>query len=98
MASANRTTANCRNAAKSTGPRSVAGKRRASKNSYRHGLSARISANSQLDRRIERLARAIAGDATDPISLEYARTAAKAEFDLARICELKVALIQQAKN
>jgi hypothetical protein len=98
MARANRTSANRRNAAKSTGPRSIAGKQRASKNSYRHGLSARIGANSQLDSRIERLARAIAGDARDPIRLEYARTAAQAEFDLARIRELKVALIQQAKN
>jgi hypothetical protein len=98
MAIANRTAVNRRNAAKSTGPRSIAGKRRASKNSYRHGLSARIGANSRLDSRIERLARAIAGDATDAISLEYARTAAQAEFDLAQIRELKVALIQKAKN
>ena len=98
MARANRTSANRRNAAKSTGPRSIAGKQRASKNSYRHGLSARIGANSQLDSRIERLARAIAGDTIDAISLEYARTAAQAEFDLARIRELKVALIQKAKK
>ena len=51
-----------------------------------------------MDSRIECLARAIAGDAIDAISLEYARTAAQAEFDLAQIRELKVALIQQAKN
>ena len=43
--------------------------------------------------RIERLARQIAGDSQDPIVLELARSAAAAEFDMARGREARAALI-----
>jgi hypothetical protein len=87
--------ANRRNARKSTGPRSSAAKRRTRRNSYRHGLTASVFSNAERTKRIERLARKIAGKATDVVMLEYARDAAQAEFDLARIRRVKVALIER---
>jgi len=86
--------ANRRNAAKSSGPRSAAGRRRAGRNSYRHGLSASLPTSAEAGH-IEKLAREIAGETADPVFLEQARAAAQAEFDLARIRRLKVATINQ---
>jgi hypothetical protein len=85
--------ANRRNARKSTGPRSAAGKRRASHNSYRHGLTA--VSNAERRRHLERLARKIAGRSADPTTIQIARSAAAAEFDLAQIRRVKLALIER---
>jgi hypothetical protein len=87
--------ANRHNARKSTGPRSAAGKRRASHNSYRHGLTAAMVSNAERGRRLERLARKIAGRTADPTALQIARSAAAAEFDLAQIRRVKLALIKR---
>ena len=95
MASKRQIAANRRNARKSTGPRSSAGKKRTSRNSYRHGLTARLTLSSKRTKRVERLARKIAGNTTDTFLLELARTAAEAEFDLARVRQVKVALIER---
>jgi hypothetical protein len=84
--------ANRRNARRSTGPRSSAGKMRASQNSYRHGL-ATSGPYAEIAERIERLARMIAGDTEDVVALECARTVAQAEFDLAQVQRVKLALI-----
>jgi hypothetical protein len=45
--------------------------------------------------RIESLAREIAGNATDAVILEYARSAAEAELDLAQVRQVKVAVIER---
>jgi hypothetical protein len=87
--------ANRRNAAKSSGPRSPAGRRRASGNSYRHGLAASLPSNAEQARRVEELAREIAGDTTHQVILEQARATAQAEFDLAQVRRVKVATINQ---
>jgi hypothetical protein len=95
MATERQIAANRRNARKSTGPRSAAGKKRARRNSYRHGLAASVPANADDVSRVERLARQIAGDSKDFLVLGHAGAAAQAEFDLARIRQVKVALIQR---
>ena len=95
MASKRKIAANRRNARKSTGPRSRGGKRRASRNSYRHGLTASVISSAERTKRIERLARRIAGNATDVVILECALDAAQAELDLAQIRRVKVALIER---
>jgi len=87
--------ANRRNACYSTGPCSNAGKKRASRNSYRYGFSGTVPSSSERAKRIEKLARNIAGGTTDPLILECARVFAQAEFDLARIRRVKVALIER---
>jgi hypothetical protein len=90
--------ANRRNAQNSTGPRSGAGKKRASGNSYRHGLSATAPSSAQRAKHIDRLARKIAGHAADVVSLEYARAVAQAEFDLVQVRQIKVALIERMRT
>jgi hypothetical protein len=94
MASARQIAANRRNARKSTGPRSGAGKNRAGRNAYRHGLSLRLPSGAAVARQLDQLARKIAGGAQDPMILDLARTAAEAVLDLARIRRTRIAMIE----
>ena len=96
MASERQIAANRRNARKSTGPRSEAGKKRASGNAYRHGRAAIGGQPGTSAAEIETLASAIAAAASgsvlaaaDTEILGYARTAAQAERELARIRAMK---------
>jgi hypothetical protein len=57
MASERQIAANRRNARKSTGPRSGAGKKRASRNAYRHGLTLSITSTEALAKQLETLVR-----------------------------------------
>jgi hypothetical protein len=98
MASERQIAANRRNARKSSGPRSAAGKKRASRNSYRHGLTATIVSNAERARRIEKLAREIAGNTGDQVVLECARAAAQAEFEVAHFRRVKVAMIERISS
>ncbi len=95
MATARQVVANRRNTGRSTGPRSEAGKRRASRNSYRHGLTAAVRSSAKCGERVERLAREIAGGSSDVIILDHAHTAADAQFDLAQIRTVKVRIIER---
>jgi hypothetical protein len=94
MASERQIAANRRNARGSTGPRSASGKKRASHNAFRHGLTKPIS-SAEFDREVETLARQIAGDTADQLTIEHARDAAAAELELARVRRVKVALIER---
>src|SRR5215470_17212286 len=96
MASERQIAANRRNARKSTGPRSDAGKKRASHNAYRHGLTLTITSTAAFAKQLETLVRKIAGDSEDTIVLERAREIAQAELELARVRRAKVALIERA--
>ena len=95
MATERQVAANRRNARNSRGPRSTAGKKRASRNSYRHGLAAAVTTTEEHAKRIEKLARKIAGKTADVVTLEHARSAAEAEFWLARVWEVKAGLIER---
>ena len=96
MASERQIAANRRNARKSTGPRSGAGKNRSSRNAYRHGLTVSIASTAAFAKQLDKLVREIAGDSKDAIMLERAREIAQAELDLARVRRAKVALIERA--
>jgi hypothetical protein len=100
VASERQIAANRRNAQKSTGPRSVAGKQRASRNAYRHGLAGGVRQLGKFSLSIETLAHQIAGAAAASASaaidsevLEFARAAARAELELALIRSKKAATI-----
>jgi hypothetical protein len=96
MASERQIAANRRNARKSTGPRSGAGKKRASRNAYRHGLTVSITSTAAFAKQLDNLVREIAGDSEDAIVLERARAVAQAELELARVRRAKIALIERA--
>ena len=100
MASERQIAANRRNAQKSTGPRSEAGKKRAGRNSYRHGLAAGVGHSGKFTAEIDTLASEIAAAATgsvvaaaDAEIFAFARTAAQAEINLARIRSAKAAIM-----
>jgi hypothetical protein len=95
MSIAKQAAANRRNARRSRGPRSSAGKQRVSHNARRHGLSISITADRAFGEQIEQLAREIAGDTQSEVKLECARAIAAAELDLARVRQAKVALIER---
>lgn len=94
MASERQIAANRRNAGRSTGPRSRKGKKRVSQNAFRHGLSLPL-AGAEITEQIDELARQIAGETADGGALELARTAAEAEFELARVRRVRLALIER---
>jgi hypothetical protein len=96
MASERQIAANRRNARKSTGPRSGAGRKRASRNAYRHGLTLSISSTAAFAKQLDKLVHKIAGDTEDEIVLERARAVAQAELELVRLRRAKVALIERA--
>jgi hypothetical protein len=96
MASERQIAANRRNARKSTGPRSGAGKTRASRNAYRHGLTLSITSTVEYAKQLETLVRKIAGNTQNALKLERARAIAQAELELARVRRAKVALIERA--
>ena len=64
VASERQILANRRNAQKSTGPTTASGKKRSSKNSYKHGLSLPIR-KVKSQKQLEELSRLFAGDASD---------------------------------
>jgi hypothetical protein len=95
MASERQIEANRRNAGKSTGPRSAAGKKRAGRNAFRHGLSLSPNSDPAVAEQIDKLARQIAGNTTSEIVLQHARDATEAQLDLARVQKIKTAWIDR---
>jgi hypothetical protein len=85
--------ANRRSASRSTGPRSDAGKERASRNARTHGLTTGLLGGPSANQ-VDKLARKI-GRTKDKAVFEYARTAAQAELDLVRVRQARVALIDR---
>jgi hypothetical protein len=96
MANERQIAANRRNARKSAGPHSGAGRKRASRNAYRHGLTLNIGSSAAFAKQLDKLVRKIAGGTEDAMLLERARAIAQAELDLARVRRAKVALIESA--
>jgi hypothetical protein len=82
--------ANRANSAKSTGPRSQAGKAASQLNARRHGLATAVQSEPGADAEIERLASAIVDEAGRPDPIEFARRVAEAEIDLRRIQRARV--------
>lgn len=72
MTSRPKNASNVRNAQASTGPRSTAGKARASQNARRHGLSISVLTHSEYSDEVRALARTIAGDGDSPDIQEHA--------------------------
>ena len=94
MASEKQIVANRRNSRKSTGPKSHAGKKRAARNAFTHGLSVSFRSAAS-DALVDDLAVEIAGGiGKDPRVLHCARSFAQAEQELDRIRRLRIGLIE----
>jgi hypothetical protein len=92
MASARQIAANRRNAQKSTGPTSKAGRRRSAKNALRHGLA---SIDSPCAREIEELAHLLSREASqaDPTFASF--DAAHAQMTLVQVKKVKAAIFDR---
>jgi len=96
MATERQIAANRRNARNSAGPWSAGGKKRSGRNAYRHGFAVTICSSGNFAHLIDELARKILADASSPnsaLALARARSAAEASLDLARVRQIKAALI-----
>ena len=85
MPSARRIAANRRNAQKSCGPRTHAGKARVRRNALKHGLSLSVLKSPGMSAEVEKLALALVGNDQDSRLLMQARKLAEAAMDLQRI-------------
>jgi hypothetical protein len=90
--------ANGANARVSTGPRTVQGKARASKNARSHGLSISVLLNPVLAARVEELAREIGGDGADSGTLAFARRFAEAQTTLENIRQVRQLIFAQLRR
>lgn len=85
--------ANRRNAQRSTGPRSAAGKARTRHNAYRHGLATPLRHDVALTAMLEPLANEFAHGSLERIVREAARAAAVAQLEMVRAQKAKLQLV-----
>ena len=88
MATEKQIAANRRNAQRSTGPRSAAGKSISSRNAFRHGLSLPANDDTAKDM-IDRLARTIIEEERGAFELADANEWAAAQWDLYRVKKIR---------
>ena len=93
MVSALKVAANRRNAFKSTGPRTRAGKARVRRNARRHGLRTPLVTDLVFAPHVEELARRYTGGDERPAVLACARLAAEAALELERVRQARRGLI-----
>ena len=95
MTTARKISANRRNARRSTGPRTAAGKARAKRNALRHGLATCISNDAVVAPEIERLMRHLAPNVNDPNRLCLAKQVAEAELEILRVRRVRTGLLNR---
>ena len=96
MTSPAKIAANRRNARRSTGPRSAAGKARARRNAFRHGLATPASLDHVAMDRINDLVFALTRDFPSKLELELATLAAEAQSEIERVRQAKVSMVNRA--
>ena len=87
MLSPRKIEANRKNAQRSTGPRTAAGKARSSMNARRHGLAAKADSTLPLPAEVRALAAEFAGPSPEPVRWHFATIAAIEEVKLRRVFE-----------
>jgi hypothetical protein len=98
MSSERRIAANRKNGRRSSGPRTKAGKNRASRNSLQHGLAVISHDQSIPSGEIARLAKAICGDKSDPALLAQAQAIAQNEVVLRAIREQQIGVVERLRE
>jgi hypothetical protein len=94
MISARKLRANRANSRRSTGPRTIAGRATAARNSRRHGPAIPIPSDPALSAEVEAMAQMIAGN-DSPELIELARRIAEAEADVIRVRRARKELLSQ---
>jgi hypothetical protein len=89
MASEKQIAANRANAMRSTGPKTSAGKRKSSRNAYRHGLSGEVPQDSATSAKVEAIARELAGEQASKGHLTSAASFVRAQLELIRIRSIR---------
>jgi hypothetical protein len=95
MSSEKQIEANRRNGRRSKGPRSEAGKARASRNALRHGLASISFRNPAFAPRIEGIARAICPDTSNPSLFEQALIIGETTCVLGCVCAERIARVER---
>lgn len=98
MTSARKLAANRANGQKSRGPKTPAGKQRASRNALQHKLFAVAHRSPALFEHIEQLAKAICGKDENPLLFRQAVVIAENDLILRSIGTERVALIERLRN
>jgi hypothetical protein len=98
MSSKRKTAANRRNARKSSGPRSAAGKGVASRNALRHGLAAVTHRQPAAAADLERFANALRGDDHDAILFDQALIIAENHLALRAIGAQQLAVVERLRE
>lgn len=96
--SANRRGASSRNAQRSTGPKSAAGKARSSGNARRHGLGAAELGATDDSAEVKRILEALCAPGADPARIEQARIIAEASLLIRRVRAARVALVERCRK
>jgi hypothetical protein len=97
MTSATKIAANRRNARRSSGPRTAAGKQTVSRNALRHGLSALPHRTPEIAAELDRLANIVAGEDADPAQREQALIIAESELSLLRVRAVRTNILEQMR-
>lgn len=98
MTSTAKSRANARNAAASSGPKTVSGKARAAKNALKHGLSVPVSYDPGLTIEVAVAIHELVGTYASPEVKALARPVAEAQIDLVRVRRARYDLIGTAFN
>jgi hypothetical protein len=93
MATEKQIAANRANAKRSTGPKTMAGRLKSSRNAYRHGFSCPLPFDPLTFAKVDALAHTLAGKQADQEDLMSAAAFAEAQLELSRIRATRTALI-----
>jgi hypothetical protein len=89
MASDKQIAANRANAMRSTGPKTTAGKRKSSRNAYRHGLSGPAASDPAASAKVEAIAQELSGERSSEDRLTSAVDFVRAQLELLRIRSIR---------
>jgi hypothetical protein len=95
MSSDRQIAANRRNAQRSSGPRTAAGKKKVGGNALRHGLAAAVLRDPNIEAQIKRLAEALVREARDATQREQALVIAESEITLLRVRAARIDIFEQ---